>query len=101
VSGASHARGTDDGWREEYWKRNLRLMAVLLAIWFTVSFVCGILLVEQLNEIVIAGFPLGFWFAQQGSIYVFVLLILVYAKRMDRLDVEYGVDERDGDGGQR
>jgi putative solute:sodium symporter small subunit len=101
VSGTSHARDADDGWREEYWRRNLRLMAVLLAIWFLVSFVCGILLVEQLNEIVIAGFPLGFWFAQQGSIYVFVLLILVYAKKMDRLDAEYGVDERDGDGGQR
>jgi putative solute:sodium symporter small subunit len=101
VSGASHARDTDDGWREEYWKRNLRLMAVLLTIWFVVSFVFGILLVEQLNEIVIAGFPLGFWFAQQGSIYVFVLLILVYAKLMDRLDVEYGVDERDEDGGPR
>jgi putative solute:sodium symporter small subunit len=54
--------------------------------------------VEQLNEIVIGGFPLGFWFAQQGSIYVFVLLILVYAKRMDRLDIEYGVDERDQNG---
>jgi putative solute:sodium symporter small subunit len=101
VSGTSHVPDADDGWREEYWRRNLRLMAVLLTIWFVVSFVFGILLVEQLNEIVIAGFPLGFWFAQQGSIYVFVLLILVYAKKMDRLDAEYGVDERDGDGGRR
>jgi putative solute:sodium symporter small subunit len=98
VSESSHTKDPDNSWREEYWRRNLRLMAVLLAIWFTVSFVFGILLVEQLNEIVIAGFPLGFWFAQQGSIYVFVLLILVYAKRMDRLDVEYGVDERDQNG---
>jgi putative solute:sodium symporter small subunit len=98
VSEASHAKDPDNSWREEYWRRNLRLMAILLVIWFTVSFVFGILLVEQLNEIVIAGFPLGFWFAQQGSIYVFVLLILVYAKRMDRLDIEYGVDERDQNG---
>ncbi len=98
VSENSHAKNADNSWREEYWKRNLRLMAILLTIWFTVSFVFGILLVEQLNRIVIAGFPLGFWFAQQGSIYVFVLLILVYAKRMDRLDIEYGVDERDQNG---
>lgn len=85
----------DTGWQAEYWKRNLRLMVVLLAIWFLVSYVCGILLVEQLNQVVIGGFPLGFWFAQQGSIYVFVILILVYAKRMDALDREFGVDERE------
>ena len=88
----------DTGWRQEYWKRNLRLMVTLLVIWFTVSFGFGILLVEPLNEIVIGGFPLGFWFAQQGSIYVFLLLILVYALRMDRLDAEFGVDERDDEG---
>lgn len=88
----------DDSWRKAYWRRNLRLMVILLSIWFTVSFVCGILLVEQLNEIVVNGFPLGFWFAQQGSIYTFVLLILVYAVRMDRLDDEFGVSERDGNG---
>jgi putative solute:sodium symporter small subunit len=87
-----------DGWRKEYWRRNLRLMVVLLSIWFVVSFVCGILLVEQLNTVVIAGFPLGFWFAQQGSIYVFIVLILVYAVRMDRLDDEFGVSERNDDG---
>jgi putative solute:sodium symporter small subunit len=98
VSEPSHTEDPDTSWREEYWRRNLRLMAILLVIWFTVSFVFGILLVERLNEIVIAGFPLGFWFAQQGSIYVFVVLILVYAKRMDRLDIEYGVDERDQNG---
>lgn len=87
-------------WREEYWRRNLRLMTTLLVIWFVVSFLFGILLVEPLNNIVIAGFPLGFWFAQQGSIYVFVLLILVYALRMDKLDDEFGVSERD-EGGRR
>ncbi|GAA0386270.1 MULTISPECIES: DUF4212 domain-containing protein [Micromonospora] len=83
----------DNGWRKEYWNRNLRLMVILLAIWFIVSFGFGVLLVEPLNEIVIAGFPLGFWFAQQGSIYVFVILILVYAKMMDRLDSQFGVAE--------
>jgi putative solute:sodium symporter small subunit len=87
-----------NGWRQEYWKKNLRLMVVLLSIWFVVSFVCGILLIEQLNTIVIAGFPLGLWFAQQGSIYTFIILILVYTLRMDRLDDEYGVAERDEEG---
>ncbi|WP_125774045.1 DUF4212 domain-containing protein [Antribacter gilvus] len=88
----------DNDWRKEYWRKNLRLMVVLLVIWFIVSFGCGILFVEQLNEVVIAGFPLGFWFAQQGAIYTFIILILVYAVRMDRLDDEYGVSERNGDG---
>lgn len=87
----------DNGWRREYWRRNLRLMTILLVIWFAVSFGCGILFVEQLNEIVIFNYPLGFWFAQQGSIYVFVILILVYARRMDRLDEEFGVDENGDD----
>jgi putative solute:sodium symporter small subunit len=98
VSDTDKPAEPDNGWRQEYWRRNLRLMITLLGIWFLVSFVCGILLVEQLNEIVIAGFPLGFWFAQQGSIYVFVVLILVYALRMDKLDEEFGVDERDEQG---
>jgi putative solute:sodium symporter small subunit len=79
--------------RQEYWRRNVRLMAVLLTIWALVSFGAGILFVEPLNNIVIAGFPLGFWFAQQGSIIVFVLLIAVYVWRMDKLDAEYGIDE--------
>jgi putative solute:sodium symporter small subunit len=90
--------GPENGWRKEYWRRNLRLMIVLLSIWFIVSFGCGILFVEQLNNIVINGFPLGFWFAQQGSIYTFVILILVYAVRMDKLDDRYGVSERDSEG---
>ncbi len=85
-------------WRVEYWKRNLRLMVGLLVVWFSVSFGAGILFVEQLNAFEFAGFPLGFWFAQQGSIYTFVVLILVYALRMDRLDEEFGVDERDAEG---
>jgi putative solute:sodium symporter small subunit len=83
----------DESQRQEYWRKNLRLMAVLLTIWALVSFGAGILFVEPLNNIEIAGFPLGFWFAQQGSIIVFVLLIATYAWRMDKLDAEYGIDE--------
>lgn len=77
-----------------YWKRNLRYLAILLSIWFVVSFVFGILLVEQLNAVKIGGFPLGFWFAQQGAIYVFVVLIFVYMYLMNKLDVEFDVDEK-------
>ncbi|HEX9701073.1 MAG TPA: DUF4212 domain-containing protein [Acidobacteriota bacterium] len=75
-----------------YWRANLRLMAKLLAVWFASSYGLGILLVEPLNRFHLGGFPLGFWFAQQGSIYVFVVLILVYAVRMDQLDKKHGVD---------
>jgi len=75
-----------------YWRANLRLMAKLLVVWFVISFGLGILLVEPLNRFSLGGFPLGFWFAQQGSIYVFIVLILIYALRMDQLDKKYGVD---------
>ncbi len=78
---------------EAYWKANLKLMGLLLAIWFFVSYVCAILLVDQLNAIQFAGFKLGFWMAQQGSLYVFLILIFVYAKRMNALDKKYGVEE--------
>ncbi len=88
----------ENDWRRRYWKKNLRLMIVLLAVWFTVSFGFGILLIEPLNTIVIAGFPLGLWFAQQGSILTFLVIILIYALRMDRIDDEFGVAERNGDG---
>lgn len=77
-----------------YWRKNLRYLLILLSIWFVVSFVCGIFLVDQLNAIKIGGFPLGFWFAQQGSIYVFVVLIFVYMNWMNKLDKEYDVDEQ-------
>lgn len=87
-----------EGWQEEYWRRNVRLVATLLAIWAFVAYVLGILLVETLNRIEVGGFPLGFWVAQQGSIVVFVLLILVYVLKMDRLDDEFGVSERDEEG---
>ncbi len=82
--------------RQAYWKANLRYLAILLGIWFTVSYLCGIVFVEQLNAVTIpwTGFPLGFWFAQQGSIYVFVALIFVYVVLMNRLDAQHGVDEK-------
>ena len=75
-----------------YWRANLSLMARLLIVWFVVSYGLGILFVEQLNRFSLGGFPLGFWFAQQGSIYVFVVLIWIYARSMDRLDREHGVE---------
>lgn len=79
--------------RKEYWRRNLRLVAILLTIWFLVSFGCGILFVDELNKVRMGGFKLGFWFAQQGAIYVFVALIFVYVWRMNKLDKEFGVEE--------
>lgn len=78
---------------KEYWKRNLRYLAILLTIWFVVSYGFGILFVDELNQIKIAGFKLGFWFAQQGAIYVFVALIFIYIHLMNKLDKEFEVDE--------
>ena len=77
----------------KYGIKNLQYVGMLLAIWFSVSFGCGILFVDELDHFKIAGFKLGFWFAQQGSIYVFVLLIFVYVWLMNRLDQKYNVDE--------
>jgi putative solute:sodium symporter small subunit len=74
-----------------YWRANLRLMGILLTLWFFVWFGCGIVLVEPLNQIRIGGFKLGFWIAQQGSIYFFVVLIFVYAALMKRIDRQHGV----------
>lgn len=74
----------------DYWNANLKWVGILLAIWFVVSYGCGILLVDELNKIRIGGFKLGFWFAQQGSIYVFVILIAVYVRIMNGLDKKYG-----------
>ena len=78
---------------QRYWKANLRLVLGCLAVWFVVSFVFGILLVDVLNAIQIGGYKLGFWFAQQGSIYTFVVLIFFYASRMNKLDKEFDVHE--------
>jgi len=80
--------------RRAYWRRNLRYLSVLLALWFLVSYGAAILFVDQLDRVRIGGFRLGFWFAQQGSIYVFVLLIFVYVRLMNRLDRRFDVDER-------
>ncbi|MEL7311359.1 MAG: DUF4212 domain-containing protein [Pseudomonadota bacterium] len=79
--------------RIDYWSANLRLVALCLVIWFVVSFGFGIILVDWLNQFRIGGYKLGFWFAQQGSIYVFVALIFFYAYRMGKLDKQHDVDE--------
>lgn len=78
---------------KEYWRTNLRYLLILLTIWFIVSYGFGILLVDQLNTIKLGGFKLGFWFAQQGSIFTFVILIFVYVRLMNKLDKKYDVDE--------
>lgn len=78
-----------------YWRANLRWLAILLTIWFSVSFGCGILWVKPLNALQVGGFPLGFWFSQQGSILVFVGIVIVYARVMDRLDKTLGTESGD------
>lgn len=79
--------------RADYWSATLRLLVTLMVIWFLVSFGAGILFAEALNTIPLGGFKLGFWFAQQGSIYVFLLLIIVYALRMNQIDQKFDVHE--------
>ncbi len=79
--------------RSAYWKTNIRILAILLIIWFTTSFLLGIVFVKDLNQVRIGGFKLGFWFAQQGAIYIFILLIFYYVWRMNKLDKEFDVDE--------
>jgi putative solute:sodium symporter small subunit len=79
--------------RQAYWKANLKLMAGCLVVWFVVSYGFGILLKDQLNAISIGGYNLGFWFAQQGSMYIFVILIFFYASRMKKLDRKFDVHE--------
>jgi putative solute:sodium symporter small subunit len=88
---------SDQDQQRAYWKANVRLVTILLSIWAFVSLGCGILFVEQLNQISMGGFKLGFWFAQQGSIIVFVCLIFIYVRQMNRLDKEYGVEEEDAE----
>ena len=78
---------------EAYWKRNLRLTITLLVIWFVVGYLLSIVFAPALNAFTFLGAPLGFWMAQNGAIYVFVLLILVYAVRMNQMDKEFGVEE--------
>ncbi len=91
------ARGAE--WTDQrsraYWKKNVALQAILLAIWFVVAYVLGILLADPLHDVRFFNFPLSYWIAQNGSIFVFVALIFLYAWRMDLLDHEYGVHEED------
>lgn len=84
-----------DANRQAYWKANIRLVTILLVIWFVVSYGCGILLKDSLDNIQFFGFGLGFWFAQQGSIYVFLVLIFVYARQMNKLDRQFDLHEDD------
>ena len=79
---------------DRYWKKNKRYLLILLIVWFVVSFIFGIIFVDYMNTIRIGGFKLGFWFAQQGSIYVFVAIIFIYVKWMNKLDKEFDVDEK-------
>ena len=79
--------------RKAYWRANLRILAILMSIWFVVSFGCGILFVEPLNQIQLGGFKFGFWMAQQGSIYVFVALIFVYVRQMNKLDRKFNFQD--------
>jgi putative solute:sodium symporter small subunit len=78
---------------DAYWKATFGLLTKIMIVWFLVSYGAGILFVEQLNQLSIGGYPLGFWFAQQGSIYMFIILIFYYAKKMGQVDREHEVQE--------
>ena len=95
ASGSEPGPGGADGPgvpEQRYWGQNLRILAALLSVWFAVSFGLGILFVEPLNQVQLAGFPLGFWFAQQGSIFVFIVLVLLYAVWIERVEHRYWAD---------
>lgn len=83
----------DAATKKAYWRENIKYLVILLSIWFIVSFGCGILFADALNQIKVGGFKLGFWFAQQGAIYLFVVLILAYVILMNRLDKKYDLNE--------
>jgi putative solute:sodium symporter small subunit len=76
-----------------YWKENIKYLSILMFAWFFVSFGCGILLADFFNQFQIGGFPLGFWFAQQGSIYAFIIIIAVYIRLMKKLDQKYNLND--------
>jgi putative solute:sodium symporter small subunit len=76
-----------------YWKKNVRLLIILLSIWFTVSFLLGIIFSEQLDKVTFFGFKLGFWISQQGAIVVYITIIFVYVKKMKKLDKEFGISD--------
>jgi putative solute:sodium symporter small subunit len=79
--------------KAQYWKKNLQYLTILLGIWFIVSYGCSIIFVDELDKIKFGGFKLGFWFAQQGSIYVFVIIIFIYVRLMNKLDKKFNVEE--------
>ena len=83
----------EDHSRSAYWRANIKILASLLLIWFTSSFLLGFVFVKEFNQFRMGGFKIGFWFAQQGSIYVFLLIIFYYVWRMNKLDKEFDVDE--------
>ena len=89
-----------DGSNNGYWRANLRLLSILMAIWFLASFGAGILFRDALDRIEIGGVGLGFWFAQQGAIYVFVILVFIYVLQMRRIDRRFGLDDDDRNGTQ-
>lgn len=89
----SDSSGVSQDTKDAYWKANISLLIKLMIVWFIVSFGAGILFVEQLNAFTVFGFPLGFWFAQQGSIYAFVALIFVYVIRMNKIERDFGVND--------
>ena len=95
IASSESESGENESLAKEYWRRNVRLMLKLGVIWFTVSYGFGILLVDELNQIRVGGYKLGFWFAQQGSIYTFIALIFYYTRAMEKLDREFGVEEED------
>ena len=78
---------------QAYWQENISMIVKLLTLWFAVSFGCGIIFINELNTIEISGVKLGYWFAQQGSIYIFVILIFVYVRLINKIDEKYGVNE--------
>ena len=80
--------------KKKYWQKNLKYLFILLSVWFLVSFGAGILFADYLNQFSLGGYPLGFWFAQQGAIFIFVILIFVYVFLMNRLDKKFDVDEK-------
>ena len=84
---------SDSEARKAYWKANLKLTMILLCIWFTISYLCGIVFVEELNTIRVGGYKLGFWFAQQGCMCGFVIIIFVYARRMAKIDRKFGLHD--------
>ena len=80
--------------KQKYWKTNLRYLLILLVVWFVVSFGLGILFAGEMNQIRMGGFKMGFWFAQQGSMFVFIIIIFLYVWLMNRLDKKFDVDEK-------